>query len=143
MSTLKVSMRHRDSRAPIERYLRRLVTYLARLQSVIQNSENGLALTCLQAYVKLDPRAWLRMYSRMHHVCDLQACAHLLDPALLVAASLGTDAGDICNKPDIAEELETGTLTAVRDMRNGLAMGGSPDATPLRSEKPRNSVRGL
>ena len=41
--------------APIEHYIRRLVTYLARLQSVTQNSEKGLNL---KAYVKLDTKQW-------------------------------------------------------------------------------------
>ena len=50
-----------EGTTPIEHYLRRLVTYLARLQSVAQNSENGLAL---KAYVHLDSRAWLRMFRR-------------------------------------------------------------------------------
>ena len=39
--------------APIEHYIRRLGTYLTRLQSVTQNSEKGLNL---KAYVKLDTK---------------------------------------------------------------------------------------
>ena len=43
---------------PIEHYIRRLVTYLARVQSVTQSSEKGLTL---RTYVKLDTKEWLCM----------------------------------------------------------------------------------
>ena len=71
--------------APIEHYVRRLVTYLARLQSVTQTSEKGLNL---KAYVELDTKQWLRMYSRIHHACEIAACIHLPDPVMLTAAAI-------------------------------------------------------
>ena len=71
--------------APSEHYIRRLVTYLARLQSVTQNSEKGLNL---RVYVKLDTKQWLRMYSRIYHACELTTCMHLPDPIMLTAAAM-------------------------------------------------------
>ena len=55
--------------APIEHYVRRVVTYLARLQSVTQNTDYGLAL---KVYVNMGIRGWLQMYSRLYNGCDLE-----------------------------------------------------------------------
>ena len=68
------------------------VTYLARLQSVTQNSEKGLNL---KAYVKLDTKQWLRMYSRIRHACEIAACIHLPDPVMLTAAAMVRSDSDL------------------------------------------------
>ena len=46
-----------DGAAPVEHYVRRLVTYLGRVQSITQRS-GGLRL---QTYVSLETKEWLRM----------------------------------------------------------------------------------
>ena len=83
--------------APIEHYIRRLVTYLARLQSVTQNSEKGLNL---KVYVKLDTKQWLRMYSRIYHACEIATCMHLPDPIMLTAAAMIRSNDDLAVDPD-------------------------------------------
>ena len=72
--------------APIEHYIRRVVAYLARLQSVTQSSAKGLTL---KVYVKLDTKEWLRMYSRLYHACELTTCMHPAGPGHAYSCSIG------------------------------------------------------
>ena len=113
----------------IEHYVRRLVTYLARLQSVTQSSAKGLTL---RVYVKLDTKEWLRMYSRLYHACELTSCMHLPDPVMLTAATLVKDGGDLAD--DIEEDKCDIAVRAIRNLRNELGLGGRPDAAPSRSQ---------
>ena len=111
---------------PIEHYVRRLVTYLARLQSVTQSSAKGLTL---RVYVKLGTKEWLRMYSRLYHACELTSCMHLPDPVMLTAATLVKDGDDLAG--DIEEEKRDVAMRAIRNLRNER---GRPDAAPARSQ---------
>ena len=113
----------------IEHYVRILVTYLARLQSVTQSSAKGLTL---RVYVKLDTKEWLRMYSRLYHACELTSCMHLPDPVMLTAATLVKDSDDLAG--DIEEEKRNTAMRAIRSLRNELGLGGRPDAAPARSQ---------
>ena len=113
----------------IEHCVRRLVTYLARLQSVTQSSAKGLTL---RVYVKLDTKEWLRMYSRLYHACELTSCMHLPDPVMLTAATLVRDSDDLAG--DIEEERRNTAMRAIRSLRNELGLGGRPDAAPARSQ---------
>ena len=96
-----------------------------------QNSDSGLALT---AYVKVDTHGWLKMYSRLYHGCDLEACRHLPTPALLTVATSVNSMEDMGNSEGIGDDARTTTLAAAREMRNNLAIGGSPDAAAMGSQ---------
>ncbi|CAE7949678.1 unnamed protein product [Symbiodinium sp. KB8] len=131
---------------PIEHYVRRLVTYLARIQSVTQNTDYGLAR---KVYVKLGTQEWLKMYSRLYHGCDLHPCVNLPTPAMLTIAALIKFEDDL-QDPDaereitmpsererLAEEeatLRRNAVQAAREMRARLSIGGNPDATTIRSQ---------
>ena len=115
--------------APIEHYVRRLVTYLARLQSVTQNSEKGLNL---KAYVKLDTKQWLRMYSRIHHACEIAACVHLPDPIMLTAAAMVRSDSDLSVDSD--PERSNKALRAIRNVQTEMGLGGKPDAAAARAQ---------
>ena len=114
---------------PIEHYVRRLVAYLAKLQSVTQSSAKGLTL---RVHVKLDTKEWLRMYSRVYHACELTTCMHLPDPVMLTAATLVKDGGDLA--ADIGEEKCDTAMRAIRSLQNEVGLGGRPDAAPARSQ---------
>ena len=45
------------------------------------------------------------------------------------------DTRGLSDRPDITEELKNDTLKAGTVMKNSLAMGGSPDATPTPSQR--------
>ena len=115
--------------APIEHYVRRLVIYLARLQSVTQNSEKGLNL---KAYVKLDTKQWLRMYSRIHHACEIAACVHLPDPIMLTAAAMVRSDSDLSVDSD--PERSNKALRAIRKVQTEMGLGGKPDAAAARAQ---------
>ena len=116
--------------APIEHYIRRLVTYLARLQSVTQNSEKGLNL---KAYVKLDTKQkWLRMYSRIHHACEIATCMHLPDPVMLTAAAMIRSNSDL--SVDTDPERSNSALRAIRNVQTEMGLGGKPDAAAARAQ---------
>eukprot|EP00439_Symbiodinium_sp_Y106_P070026 s1447_g12.t1 len=115
--------------APIEHYVRRLVIYLARLQSVTQKSEKGLNL---KAYVKLDTKQWLRMYSRIHHACEIAACIHLPDPIMLTAAAMVRSDSDLSVDSD--PERSSKALRAIRNVQTEMGLGGKPDAAAARAQ---------
>ncbi|CAE7237302.1 unnamed protein product, partial [Symbiodinium sp. CCMP2456] len=131
---------------PIEHYVRRLVTYLARIQSVMQNTDYGLAL---KVYVKLGTTDWLKMYSRLYHGCDLHPCENLPTPAMLTVAALVNTEEDLID-PDAEREIivpsdrerheaevahhRQQAIEAAKEMRSKLSVGGSPDATTIRSQ---------
>ena len=115
--------------APIERYIRRLVTYLARLQSVTQNSEKGLNL---RVYVKLDTKQWLHMYSRIYHACELTTCMHLPDPIMLTAAAMIKSNDDLAVDPD--PERSNIAMKAIRSLQTEMGLGGRPDAAVARAQ---------
>ena len=103
--------------APIEHYIRRLVNYLARLQSVTQNSEKGLNL---KLYVKLDTKQWLRMYSRIYHACEIATCMHLPDPIMLTAAAMFRSNDDLAVDPD--PERSNNALRAIRSAQTEMGL---------------------
>ena len=115
--------------APIEHYIRRLVTYLARLQSVTQNSEKGLNL---KVYVKLDTKQWLRMYSRIYSACEIATCMHLPDPIMLTAAAMIRSNDDLAVDPDPARS--NNALRAIRSVQTEMGLGGRPDAAAARAQ---------
>ena len=115
--------------APIEHYIRRLVTYLARLQSVTQNSEKGLNL---KAYIKLDTKQWLRMYSRIHHACEIATCMHLPGPVMLTAAAMIRSNSDLTVDTD--QERSNTALRAIRSVQTEMGLGGKPDAAAARAQ---------
>ena len=115
--------------APIEHYIRRLVTYLARLQSVTQNSEKGLNL---KVYVKLDTKQWLRMYSRIYSACEIATCMHLPDPIMLTAAAMIRSNDDLAVDPD--PERSNNALRAIRSVQTEMGLGGRPDAAAARAQ---------
>ncbi|CAE7337702.1 unnamed protein product, partial [Symbiodinium sp. KB8] len=84
--------------APIEHYVRRVVTYLARLQSVTQNTDYGLAL---KVYVNMGIRG-------NHNDEDVNM--------------------NIDNEATAAERQRENALRATKEMRRSLAIGGSADA---------------
>ena len=99
---------------PIEHYIRRLVTYLARVQSVTQSSENGLTL---RVYVKLDTKEWLRMYARLRNACELTSCMHLPNPVMLTAAALVKDESDLVTGADVDDEMRTIATRSINSLR--------------------------
>ena len=103
--------------APIEHYVRRLVIYLARLQSVTQNSEKGLNL---KAYLKLDTKQWLRMYSRIHHACEIAARVPLPDPIMLTAAAMVRSDSDLSVDSD--PERSNKALRAIRNVQTEMGL---------------------
>ena len=105
------------------------MTDLARLQSVTQNSEKGLNL---KAYVKLDTKQWLRMYSRIHHACEIAACVHLPDPIMLTAAAMVRSDSDLSVDSD--PERSTKALRAIRNVQTEMGLGGKPDAAAARAQ---------
>ena len=105
---------------PIEHYVRRVVTYLARVQSVTQ-SQQGLIL---RMYVKLDTKEWLKMHARLYNACELTSCFHLPDPVLLTAAVLVKDETDLVARDDVTDEMRTMTMRSINSLRNGLGLGG-------------------
>ncbi|CAE7612094.1 unnamed protein product [Symbiodinium sp. CCMP2456] len=131
---------------PIEHYVRRLVTYLARIQSVTQNPDYGLVL---KVYVKLGTTDWLKMYSRLYHGCDLHPCENLPTPAMLTVAALVNTEEDLID-PDAEREIimpsdrerheaevahhRQQAIEAAKETRSKLSVGGSPDATTIRSQ---------
>ena len=115
--------------APIERYIRRLVTYLARLQSVTQSSEKGLNL---RVYVKLDTKQRLHMYSRVYHEFELTTCMHLPDPIMLTAAAMVKSNDDLAVDPD--PERSNVALKAIRSLQTEMGLGGKPDAAVARAQ---------
>ena len=116
---------------PAERYIRRSVTYLARLLSVTQSCDKGLALT---VYVRLDTKEWLRMYSGLCNLCDFQSCLHLPDPVMLTAAALVESDADVVVSEATTYETRANTMKSISDLRNELGFGGRPDAVPVRSQ---------
>eukprot|EP00439_Symbiodinium_sp_Y106_P056259 s1682_g7.t2 len=100
---------------PIEHYVRRVVTYLARVQSVTQ-SQQGLIL---RMYVKLDTKEWLKMHARLYNACELTSCFHLPDPVLLTAAVLVKDETDLVARDDVTDEMRTMTMRSINSLRNG------------------------
>ena len=131
--TPKFAPNMEDGTTPIEHYVRRVVTYLARLQSVTQNTDYGLAL--MKVYVKMNIRGWLPMYSRLYHGCDWEPCDHLPTPVMLTIAALvnseedmrgnhndedvNMNTGNDVNAPDRHRE---NALKAAREMRRSLAV---------------------
>ena len=124
---------------PIEHYVRRVVVYLGRLQSVTQNKTGGLNV---QVFVKADTTKWLQMYARMYHGCGVGTCEHLPTPAMLTAAVLVKTEDDLKSNendtfasasPDDKRE-RTNVLRAANEIRNSLAIGGKPDATLVRTQ---------
>ncbi|CAE7328507.1 unnamed protein product [Symbiodinium sp. CCMP2456] len=124
---------------PIEHYVRRLVTYLARIQSVTQNTDYGLAL---KVYVELGT-------TDCYHGCDLHPCENLPTPAMLTVAALVNTEEDLID-PDAEREIimpsdrerheaevarhRQQAIEAAKEMRSKLSVGGSPGATTIRSQ---------
>ena len=124
---------------PIEHYVRRLVVYLGRLQSVTQNKSGGLNV---QVYVKAGTSKWLHMYARMYHGCGIGTCEHLPTPAMLTAAALVKTEDDLKKdendtfasaSPEVKKE-RMNVLQAAKEIRDNLAIGGKPDATLVRTQ---------
>ena len=115
---------------PIEHYVRRVVVYLGRLQSVTQNQSGGLNV---RVYVKASTSMWLQMYARMYHGCGIGTCEHLPTPAMLTAAALVKTEDDLKKdendtyasaSPEVKKE-RTNVLLAANEIRNSLAIGGN------------------
>ena len=115
----------------IEHYIRRLVTYLARVQSVTQSIAKGLTL---RVYVKLDTKEWLRMYARLRNACEPTSCVHLPDPVMLTAAALAKDELDLVTDADVDDEMRTVAMRSISSLRNGLGLAGRADAVTARSQ---------
>ena len=127
--TLKYVDNPADGTIGIEHYVRRLVTYLSRLQSVTQSNAKGLTL---KVYVKLDTKEWLRMYARLYHACERTSCTQLPDPVMVTAAAFVKDDDDL--NGDLNTQKRDTALRAVRTLRNELGLGGRPDAASARSQ---------
>ena len=124
---------------PIEHYVRRVVTYLGRLQSVTQNKSGGMSA---QVYIKASTSKWLQMYARMYHGCGVGTCEHLPTPAMLTAAALVRSEDDLkvgenetatSESPEVKND-RTNVVLAATEIRNNLAIGGKPDATHIRTQ---------
>ena len=115
----------------IEHYIRRLVTYLARVQSVTQSIAKGLTL---RVCVKLDTKEWLRMYARLRNACEPTSCVHLPDPVMLTAAALAKDELDLVTEADVDDEMRTVAMRSISSLRNGLGLAGRADAVTARSQ---------
>ena len=119
--------------------MRRVVTYLGRLQSVTQNREGGLSL---QIYVKMSTSKRLQMYARMYHGCSLGTCEHLPSPAMLTVAALvrseddlKTDGNNATASSDTdATTQRANVVRAATEIRNNLWMGGKADATHIQAQ---------
>ena len=129
----------KEGTLPIEHYVRRVVVYLGRLQSVTQNKPGGLNV---RVYVKANTTMWLQMYARMYHGCGIGTCEHLPTPAMLTAAALVKTEDDLKRdendtfasaSPEVRKE-RTNVLLAANEIRNNLAIGGKPDATLIRTQ---------
>ena len=129
----------KEGTLPIEQYVRRVVVYLGRLQSVTQNKSGGLNV---RVYVKANTTTWLQMYARMYHGCGMGTCEHLATPAMLTAAALVRTEDDLKRdendtfasaSPEVKKE-RTNVPLAANEIRNNLAIGGKPDATLIRTQ---------
>ena len=129
--TPKFAVNHDVGTTSIQHYVRRLVTYLARMRSVLQSDEKGLNL---QVYVKLNTKMWLRMYSRLYHALALVSCVHLPSPPMLTAAVMIEQGSDLVDGENISEESKITTMNELNGFRNNLGMGGKPDAVTMRSQ---------
>ena len=120
-----------DGTTSIEHSVRRLVTCLARLQSVTVSNEKWLSL---KVYVRLDTKEWLRVYARLYYASELTSCMHLPDLVTLAAATLinDVDLDDLTGEHE--EDVKTAAIGSVRNIRNGLGLGGRPKAAPARAE---------
>ena len=125
---------------PIEHYIRRVVVYLGRLQSVTQNKTGGLNV---QIFTEADTTKWLQMYARMYHGCGIGTCEHLPTPAMLTAAALVKNEDDLKidrndsfeSSSDDDKRERTNVLLAAKQLRDNLAFGGKPDATTVRTQQ--------
>ena len=137
--TLLYKPNEKEGTLPKEHYVRRVVVYLGRLQSVTQNKSGGLNV---QVYVKANTTMWLQMYARMYHGCGIGTCEHLPTPAMLTAAALVKTEDDLKKdesdtfasaSPEVKKE-RTNVVLAANEIRNNLAIGGKPDATLIRTQ---------
>ncbi|CAE7948322.1 unnamed protein product [Symbiodinium sp. KB8] len=119
-----------EGTAPVEHYVRRLVTYLGRVQSITQRS-GGLRL---QTYVSLETKDWLRMYSRLYHACELSSCRQLPHPVLLTTIALVDDDTKLSREASVTNEMRETTMRLITNMRNSLNIGGKPDAVSIRAQ---------
>ena len=119
-----------EGTAPVEHYVRRLVTYLARVQSVTQRN-GGLRL---QTYVSLETKDWLRMYARLYHSCGLSSCRQLPHPVFLTATALVTEESDLSREVSVTREMRATAMRLITSLRNMFSVGGKPDAVTVRSQ---------
>ena len=137
--TPKYKLNAEGGTVPIEHYVRQVVVYLGRLQSVTQNKTGGLNV---QIFTKADTTKWLQMYARMYHGCGIGTCEHLPTPAMLTAAALVKNEDDLkidgndsfASSSDDDKRERTNVLLAAKELRNHLAFGGKPDATTVRTQ---------
>ena len=116
--------------APVEHYVRRLVTYLGRVQSITQRS-GGLRL---QTYVSLETKEWLRMYARLYHACGLSSCRQIPHPTVLAPTALVNDESDLVTDESVSHEMRSGAMRMINSLRNHFSVGGRPDAITVRSQ---------
>ncbi|CAE7480865.1 unnamed protein product [Symbiodinium sp. CCMP2456] len=106
-------------------------------------------ILALKVYVKLGTTDWLKMYSRLYHGCDLHPCENVPTPAMLTVAALVNTEEDLID-PDAEREIimpsdrerheaevahhRQQAIEAAKEMRSKLSVGGSPDATTIRSQ---------
>ena len=116
--------------APVEHYVRRLVTYLGRVQSITQRS-GGLRL---QTYVSLETKEWLRMYARLYHACGLSSCRQIPHPIVLASTALVNDESELVTEESVTDEMRSNTVKMINSLRNLFSVGGRPDAVSVRSQ---------
>ena len=59
---------------------------------------------------------------------------HLLDAVMLTAAALVEDKSDLVAEDGIDDEMRTVAMRSINNLRNGLGLGGRPDAVTARSQ---------
>ena len=74
------------------------------------------------------------MYARLRNACELTSCMHLPNPVMLTAAALVKDESDLVTGADVDDEMRTIATRSINSLRNGLGLGGHPDAVTARSQ---------
>ena len=115
--------------APIE-HLRQTIGDLLSQTSVRHSEQRERAKS--QSVVKLDTKQWLRMYSRIHHACEIAACVRLPDPIMLTAAAMVRSDSDLSVDSD--PERSNKALRAIRNVQTEMGLGGKPDAAAARAQ---------
>ena len=79
--------------------------------------------------------AWIWDKSRLHNMCELTSCLHLPDPVMLTAAALVKDETDLVTSEDVNDQMRTNAMVSINNLRNGLGLGGRPDAVTAKSQR--------